>query len=131
VAGTVEFSGDDIIPWILKIWAGLALFSWIFGMLRGKYFGPKPAKKLGKKIRLACLASLIFAGLIVVFYFLPGGSNAGGPLEIIFPISIMTILLILVTIWGLTVSHVIGLLHGVLDSIGADNQQNDLVKTTV
>jgi len=130
-SGTLEFSGDDVIPWILKIWGVLALLGWIFGLIRVKIFGPKPAKSLKKKIGFFSVAAMVFTGIIIFLYLLSGGVSGGSAFETILPFVLMPILLMIVSIWGLTISHVVDILHDVIDNIGQGEKPEDLIKSTV
>jgi hypothetical protein len=129
-SGSVEFTGDDIIPWILKIWGVLALAGWIFGIIRNKIFGTKPAKSLKKKIFISIAAAMIFTGTIVFLFISAGGVAGGNTFETILPFVLIPILLIIVSIWGITISHVVDMIQDALYSTDEANPKN-LVKTTV
>ena len=130
-SGIVEFSGDDIIPWILKIWGVLALLGWVIGYFRNKLFGARPAKKLKKKIGIACIAAVLFALAVLILYLMIGGSSGSNNFEIILPFILLPALLMIVSIWGLTVSHVINILLDAIDRIGSDDRPENFIKSTV
>ena len=65
----VEFGLADVMPWIMKAWAVIALAAWLLSLLRSLVFGPRPPRTLAQKMRIMVIAVLIGWALLFVAYF--------------------------------------------------------------
>jgi hypothetical protein len=130
-ATTIQVTDDDILPWIYRIWGGLALLGWIFSIIRTKLFGPKPSRKLRRKIGITAIACIAYTGVLILLYLAIGdfSGNTGPELMIFFVL--MPFLLFIVSVWGLSISHIIDKLHLEIDKFGDDDNVETVAKTTV
>lgn len=128
---SLSFTGDDIIPWILKIWGWLAFAGWILSIIREKIFGPRPPGQLGRKIKISGIAAGAFSVILLVMYLAIGDSSANTTLELMVPFVLMPLLLWGVSAYGFTVSFVIGELQKLIDKLGVDEPGEAVHKTTV
>lgn len=129
-ASTINLTGNDIIPWIYRIWGILAFAGWIFSIVRTKIFGPKPPRSLKRKIGTAGIAVLIFTGTLL-FAFMIGNFSGNTKAELMIPFILLPILLFIVSTWGLSISHIIDKLHLEIDKLGANKDLEAMSKTTV
>ena len=130
-SGTIEITDDNIMPWIYRIWGGFAFIGWIFSMIRTKLFGPKPPKKLRKKIFHAGIASLGFVALLTFGTMVLGGTTGNTSFELMVPFVLLPILLFVVSVWGLSISHIITKIQGEIDKLGNSNPEKEQIKTTI
>ncbi len=130
-SGVSNFTEDDILPWIYRIWGGLAFIAWIFSMLRTRIFGPRPPKKLKRKISVTALASLIFIILLFIGSMLLGGFGNNTLLELTVPFILIPILLFIVSAWGLSISHIIDKIQIEIEKFGEKEPLAEQSRTTV
>ena len=129
-ATSIQVTDDEILPWIYRIWGGLALLGWIFSIIRTKLFGPKPPRKFKRKIGITAIACIAYTGILILFNLSIGDfSGNTGPELLVFFVLLPTLLFI-VSVWGLSISHIIDKLHLEIDKFG-DDAHNNLSKTTV
>ena len=108
---SLRFTEEDLIPWIMKGWAAIALVAWLLSMLRGLLFGLAPPRTLKQKIRLAMLA--VLAGWVVLFlnYFL-GNTTYQGSFFVWFALfSSFAVIVALVSVVILTLGHALAQLQ--------------------
>ncbi|MCC5943108.1 MAG: hypothetical protein JJU37_16300 [Balneolaceae bacterium] len=128
---TISLNEDDIMPWIYRIWGGLAFIGWIFSMVRTKIFGPKPARRLRRKIFLAGMASLIFVALLTFGTLVMGGVTGNTRLELMVPFVLLPLLLFIVSTWGISISHIISKIQDEIEKLGETDRADEQLKTTV
>ena len=120
-SGTVELSGDDIIPWIYRIWGAIAFAMWILSVIRTKIWGPPKKKGLKRKITLIGLAVISFVVLNLLFFMLIGTSNTRG--ELIIALTLPPILLFIVSCWGVGISHFISKIQEWVETLEFGTQE--------
>ncbi len=77
--GALRFSGDDIMPVVLRAWGLMALVGWLFGMLRTLLFGPREPTPLARKLRIAAYFAVGCSGLMWIAYVLGSETFHGNP----------------------------------------------------
>lgn len=130
-SATIQVTDDDILPWIYRIWGGLALLGWILSIIRTKLFGPKPPRKLKRKIVITAIACISYTGVLILIYLFIGDFSGNTGPELLVPFVLLPILLFIVSVWGLSISHIIDKLHEEIDKFGDDENNEILSKTTV
>ena len=130
-SATIKLTEDDIVPWIYRIWGGLALLGWIFSIIRTKLFGPKPSRKLKRKIGITAIACIAYTGILILFNLSIGDFSGNTGPELLVFFVLLPILLFIVSVWGLSISHIIDKLHLEIDKFGDDENMEMLSKTTV
>lgn len=108
---SLRFTDEDLMPWIMKGWAVVALAAWLLSMLRGLLFGLPPPRTLKQKIRLAMLAVLAGWVLLFVVYFFGNTTYQGGFFVWFALFSGSAIVVALVSIVILTLGHVLAQLQ--------------------
>lgn len=127
----LSFTGNDIIPWILKIWGWLAFSGWILSIIREKIFGPRPPGRLGRKIKISGIAAGVFSVILLTMYLAIGDFSGNTTLELMVTFVLMPLFLWGVSAYGLTVSFVISELQKLIDKLGNDEAGNAVHKTTM
>jgi len=103
--GAVRFSGEDLMPWVLRAWAIVALAGWLLGMLRAVVFGPREPMRLKRKLFLAAIPATACVALFALAYFFGSeefnGSAVGWLLMFTgFPLGVW-----LISAYSLSVTH--------------------------
>ncbi len=107
----LHFTGDDLMPWIMKAWSILALAAWLLGWLRSLVFGPRPPRSLSNKVRWALLGALVCWGLLLIAYFFGETEFHGSFLGWIALFTGATMLVVLVSVCVLGLATALDLLH--------------------
>lgn len=107
--GTTTFTGDDIMPVVLRGWALLALVGWLFSVLRSMLFGPREPARLLPKLRIAAYCAAGCSGLMWIAYLLGSETFNGGPLGWALLFIGVPLGAWLVSLWSMGIGHVIGI----------------------
>lgn len=105
---TVQFTGDDIVPWVMKAWGVLALAGWLLGMLRELAFGSRAPRSLEQKLRLAAAAAGIGWLLLFAAYFLGSETYHGSFLAWFALFTGSAVAVVVVSAVVMAVGHVVG-----------------------
>lgn len=107
--GVLHFGGDDFKAGAMKIWLLLSLVMMVIGWLASLLFGPFQPLTLKRKLGFAGLGSLaLIAGFTGVYFLNPESFNAT-PAKLIMNFVGIALLLFLVSVWCLSIAHVLGL----------------------
>jgi len=107
--GALHFGGDDFKVVAMKIWVLLSLAMMVTGWVANLIFGPFQPLTLKRKLGFAGLGSLAFiAGFFGVYLLSPGLFNAT-PTQLTLNSVGIALLLFLVSVWCLSISHMLGL----------------------
>lgn len=66
----VNFTLDDVMPWIMQVWGFIALAAWLMSLGRHLVLGPRPPRTLACKLRILMVAVAVGWALLFVAYFL-------------------------------------------------------------
>jgi hypothetical protein len=109
--GSLHFSDEDIMPFVLKAWAVLALVGSLLGALRNRIFGPKPPTPLLRKLLLAALFAALCSGAFFAAYHF-GGEHFNDGLSSWLPLFVgIPLFAWVVSVYSLGVSHLLGRLN--------------------
>jgi hypothetical protein len=111
----VRLSEAELEPWILKIWAGLALLGWLLGLLRSWLFGPREPMSLGRKLAWAALAAAVCSALCFVAWLFGSESFHGGPAGWIALFTGAPALVWCVSAWALSIGHLLDALRRIFE----------------
>jgi len=108
--GTLHFGDDDFKAAAMKAWALLSLVFMVGGWLAGSLFGPFKPWTLKRKLGLVSLGCVVLmAGFIGVYLLSPEMFN--GPMsQWVMTFAGITIFVLLVSAWCLSIAHALGLL---------------------
>lgn len=117
--GVLHFGGDDFKVAAMKIWALGSLLLMVLGWLANLLFGPFQPATLKRKLAYAGLGSLaLMAGFVAVYFLSPGLFN-GTTLPWMLNFAAIALLVFLVSVWCLSIAHVLGLLSRSLAGSGS------------
>ena len=107
--GMLHFGGDDFKVAAMKTWVLLSLAMMVIGWVANLIFGPFQPLTLKRKLGFAGLGSLAFiAGFFGVYILNPELFNAT-PTQLTLNSVGIALLLFLVSVWCLSISHMLGL----------------------
>jgi len=130
-SSSVQITEDEIVSWIYRIWGVLAFIGLLLNIIRTKLFGPKPQKGLRRKIAIAGIGAISYVILLFLGYMLIGDFSGNTLIELTVPFILLPFLLWLVSVWGLSVSHLISKLQLFLDELLIEENSIDpMVKRT-
>lgn len=123
--GEINITQDDAVPFVLKTWGWLALAGWIIGMIRSYFYGPLPERTLRSKIKIAGIATGICAAIVIVAYLSLGDTSKNRPIEMIISFTLPPLLLWGISIYSLTVSHLVNKLQKAVNRFGEKDDKED------
>ena len=107
----------------MRAWAVVSAVFMAFAWLAGRLFGPFEPWTLKRKLAWTALACLLTVVAFMALYFLDRETWNDSPLQVLLSSSGMALVLLVVSAWCLTVSHVLGWFSATL--AGADLRQPD------
>ncbi len=130
-SSSVQITEDGIVTWIYRIWGVLAFIGLLINIIRTKLFGPKPQKGLRRKIAIAGIGAISYVILLFLGYMLIGDFSGNTLIELTVPFILLPFLLFIISVWGLSVSHIISKLQLFLDELLIEENSIDpMVKRT-
>lgn len=130
-SSSVQITEDGIVTWIYRIWGVLAFIGLLINIIRTKLFGPKPQKGLRRKIAIAGIGAISYVILLFLGYMLIGDFSGNTLIELTVPFILLPFLLFIISVWGLSVSHIINKLQLFLDELLIEENSIDpMVKRT-
>jgi hypothetical protein len=126
----LQFTEDDIVPWVLRVWGWLAFAGWIVSILRTMLFGPRTPWSLRRKIKIAGAGAGSLAGIILTAYLLIGDLSGNTLPQLMVPFILLPAGLWIVSIWSLSVSRFIDFLQATIDRLGNGKEKPDVSFTT-
>lgn len=130
-SSSVQITEDGIVTWIYRIWGVLAFIGLLINIIRTKLFGPKPQKGLRRKIAIAGIGAISYVILLFLGYMLIGDFSGNTLIELTVPFILLPFLLFIISVWGLSVSHIISKLQLFLDELLIEENSIDpMIKRT-
>lgn len=110
--GRLHLTDEDIMPFVLKAWAVLALAGSALGALRARLFGPpRPTPLLRKLLIAGLMAALCVGGYFTAYHY--GSEHFNDDLSSWMPTFIgLPLFAWVVSVYSLGVSHLLGRLKG-------------------
>lgn len=105
--GAVHFDDESLRPWVLRIWALLALVGWLLGLFRSWLFGPREPATLPTKLARAAIAAGIASGICFACWLFGSERFNGGSLGWIALFIGAPALVWFVSAWSLSLSHLL------------------------
>jgi hypothetical protein len=127
---SIHVTEDDIVPWVMRIWGGLALAGWMISMIREHLYGPRPVRTLRQKLKIAGYAAGGFASVMLIVNVLIGDFSGNTPAQLMVPFIFLPLGLWVVSAWSLTISYVIDRLQKVVDQFGNTGDTDEPTHTT-
>ena len=110
----IHMSGSDIKSFLLFAWAALSLAFMLTGLVLSTLFGPFQPWSLKRKILVACAGVVIlFAGMVANYFAAPQNFN-GEASSWIINFSLISLLVLGVSAYCLSVSHFLAYLNDAL-----------------
>jgi len=110
--GTIHLSGGDFKSFLLSAWGALSLAGMLLGMVWGTVFGAGKPWSLKRKLGLALLGCILLVGGMLANLFAHREIFAGSTGSWILNFSGIALIVFIVSLWSLTVTHVIDRVRG-------------------
>jgi hypothetical protein len=112
--GVLDFNPGaiDFKSAVLKAWGIISLIFMALGWLAGRVFGPFNPWTLKRKLGVAVLSSLFVVAVFMGLYFLDRETWNDPLSSVLLSASGMALVLLVVSTWCLSVSHLLGWLSG-------------------
>lgn len=115
-AGALHFTEEDILPFVYRTWALLALAGWLLGMIWRARFGARPPVPLRRKLIRAAIAASVGVGLCLLSWGFGSETFHGGAIGWLALFFGAGLAVWLVSAYALSVSALIDRLHRAIGS---------------
>ena len=106
---TVKLETEDLKTFALRAWFVISLVFMLAGMLLSRWLGPFRVIGLKRKILYAAICAVVLLGALILNYFAVPENFNGGLAGWMFNFSLLALIVFLVSVYSLSVSHVLGL----------------------
>lgn len=115
--GSQPVTWESFQTFVLRAWAGLALVLLVLGRLREAVFGPAPPARLVRKLAVAGVMGLSAWIAFIVTFLMSTEPHNGHPAMWIVMFAVWCVIPVGVSVYSLSVSHVLGLALDRLDEL--------------